>query len=243
MGSEIPVPVLNKPHWRVNFRPEYYEKELIGSLAECFQIIEQTKVRLRGWDYPHLSRHTEQREYGKDWVGSWSLFGQHSEYWRFYQSGQFLHFLGVRESVDLGWRQKLENLTKGHLEHLTIDWTKVPGYISILNFLYTVTEIFEFAARMCQKGVYKGKILITIEIKGIKGFILTTEWNRAWFDCYAASEDILGKTWELDSTDLVTESPVHSLNTVFWFFERFGWLDPAVEVFREDQENFLKGRL
>lgn len=240
----LPDQILHSPHWRVNFRPELYEAELIPSLAKCFELIEQTKVRLRGWDYPHLSNRSSQREQGVNWVASWSDFMGHKEYWRLYQSGQFINLFSIKEAAEKEWRIKLEEVTKGHLHHLKdIDWSKISGFISIINFLYTVTEIFEFGARLCQKGLYRGTVTITIELRAIKGFVLTTEGPRHWDSYYAANENVLGRTWFLKSDVLVAESAERSLKAVLWFFERFGWLSPPVETLRADQQSFLKGRV
>lgn len=243
MGSvELPVPVRDHPHWRVQFCPSRYEPELIPSLAACYSTVERTKVRLRGWDYPHISHRPEQHAYGNHWVASWSEFMGHLEYWRFYQSGQFLHLFAVREATEPGWRDKLLSTTHSHLSwNKEINWSAVPGFISVTNFLYTVTEIFEFAARLAQKQVYTGRIMINIRINRIKGFVLTTDWDRAWSEYRAASEDVLGKEWEVETSDLVTASADYSLKAMVWFFERFGWLDPVISVLQKDQERFLKG--
>ena len=242
-ATKLPIPVLENPHWRVNFRPEVYIEEVIPSLSQCFQVIEKNRVRLRGWDYPHLSNHENERTQGIDWVASWSRFRGHLEYWRFYQSTQFIHYFSVRESTEEGWRSKLQEETASHLSHIGgIDWDKVPGFISINNFLFTVTEIIEFAARLCQAQVYKGNLDISIQINPIKGFMLTTDWDRAWGVYCSAGEDVLGKTWRIDSESLIADSPEYSLNIIVWFFERFGWLNPSIDVLREDIDNYLKGR-
>ena len=96
----LPVPVLEGPHWRVNLRPSEYLPELIPTLSQCFEIIQQTKVHLRGWDYPHLSTRNTERASGSNWIASWTPFMNHNEYWRFYQSGQFLHLFSVREITE-----------------------------------------------------------------------------------------------------------------------------------------------
>lgn len=178
MQAHLPVPVLETPRWRVNVRPESYNAELISSLAECFQIVEQTKLSLRGWDYPHLSHRANERGQGSNWVASWSEFGGRNEYWRLYQSGQFLHLFSVEEATNPEWRKELQAITKSHLGWGSLkefDWSAVPGFISIRNFLYTITEIFEFAARLCERGLYKDAVAISIELKDIKGFVLTAE--------------------------------------------------------------------
>ncbi|HUK55151.1 MAG TPA: hypothetical protein VLY20_00650 [Nitrospiria bacterium] len=236
--------ILHAPHWRVNLRPEKYEPELIPSLKECFEQIEKAKVSLRGWDYPHLSNRQIERDQGLNWVASWSDFWGHKEYWRLYQSGQFIHLFTVREASEQEWRNKLEADTKKHLGRMKdIDWSKVPGFISIINFIYTVTEIFEFAARLSQKSIYHGTITITIELKGIRGFVLTMDAQRFWHGYYATSENKLGRSWVGPSNELVANSAEISLEVVNWFFERFGWLDIRPDLLRSDQENFLKRRI
>lgn len=239
----LPIPVLEYPYWRINIRPMVYQDEVIPSLSQCFQIIEKNRIRLRGWDYPHLSNHDNERTQGTNWIASWSNFRGHNEYWRFYQSTQFLHLFSVREATEEGWRSKLQKEAGLQLFHLNgTDWDSVPGFISIPNFIFTVTEIIEFAARLCQAQVYTGNLSIAIHLNGIRGFVLTTDLDRMWTTYCAAGEDRLGKTWPIDSGSLIADSPQHSLNIIIWFFERFGWLNPSIDVLRKDIDDYLKGR-
>jgi len=240
----LPVPVLEHPYWRVNIRPNEYQEQLIPNLSKCLEIVEKTKLSLRGWDYPHLSNRSTERSFGKNWVASWSNFMGHCEYWRFYQSAQFLHLFSVREVTMSGWRKKLEQDMRSHLDYMkNISWEDVPGFLSINNFIYSATEIFEFAARLSQSQIYMGLVTITIEIKGVKDFVLTADWDRAWHNYYSAGENNLGHSWNIKSDELVSNSSEHALTAIVWFFERFGWLSPSVEVLRQDQENFLKGKV
>lgn len=242
--AELPVTVLSDPHWRVNFRPDEYEEELIPSLKQCFEIIEKNKLSLRGWDYPHLSNRDEERTQGNNWVASWSDFWNHREYWRLYQSGQFLHLFSVGEETQPEWRQELLSAMKGQLSYRDdIEWDQVPGFISILNFTYSMTEIFEFAARLCQAQIYRGVLNIGVSIRGIKGFVLAAGWERSWRNFYATAEDELSRSWSFETDALVAESSEKALNAIHWFLERFGWLSPNLEVIRSDQENFLRGRI
>lgn len=239
----LPVPVLEAPYWRVNFRPELYKEELIPSLGKCYELIEKTKLSLRGWDYPHLGRRETERGQGATWVASWSDFRGHNEYWRIYQSGQFLHLFSVREAAEPEWRKKLESDMRSHLFHAdSIEWNKIPGFLSIINFIYQVTEIYEFAARLCEAQLYTGNINIKIELKGIKGFVLAAPWERSWHSYYAATEDVLSFSKVYESDLLIASSRDESLKSIIWFFERFGWLSPSSDVIRNDQEKLIKGR-
>jgi hypothetical protein len=218
---------------------------MIPSLQKCIEIIEQTKLSIRGWDYPHLSRRESEHAFGSHWIASWSDFAGHNEYWRFYQSGQFIHLFSVEEAANADWQEQLRATAKGHLgwgDQAKRDWDAIPGFFSVLNFLFTVTEIFEFAARLCEKSIYRSRLKLVIEVKHIKGFVLVHEWGRAWPNYYAASEESLGREWILSPEDLLSESRKHSLAATRWFFERFGWLSASDQVLRTDQENFLNRR-
>src|SRR5690349_8899477 len=97
-SSQPSLAVLKYPHWRVTYRPHEYREELIPTLAACFELVEATKLSLRGWDFPHVGRKEEQLLRARNWVGSQTEFSTHIEYWRLYQSGQFLHLHAVREA-------------------------------------------------------------------------------------------------------------------------------------------------
>jgi hypothetical protein len=246
-ADQLPVPVKDHPFWRVEYRPDRFVPDLIPSLTECVKLVEKARVRLRGWDFPHLANRTDDNHgivRGSNWIGSWANFMGSVEYWRLYQSGQFVHLAAVRETTETEWRPKLQADTMSHLSHVRdIDWDKVPGYISIVNLVYTVTEFFEFAARICQAGVYRGSLDISIELNGVKDFVLTTEWGRAWWQYCPASENHLAKTWQVSSDGLVSGSTDHSMKAIVWLCECFGWLEPNVDALRADQQKLLSGRL
>jgi hypothetical protein len=239
---DLPVGVLDGPHWRVNVRPSEYLPERIPSLKDCFEIVEQNRVRLRGWDFPHMRRDRSQCTQGANWVGCWSDFQGRNEYWRLYQSGQFLHLASFRE-LEEGWRIQLERETRSHLSFLEdVDWSSVPGFLHIQNVIYTLTEIFEFASRLGQRGIYQGSLTIQVTMRGIKGFVLTTDWNRAWHSYYAPTQDELDRSMTLDADVLIAEAGEQALRMAVWFFERFGWNEAPLEIFKADQQQFLQGR-
>jgi hypothetical protein len=242
--TDIPVPVKDYPYWTVLYRPETFNPELIPSLTDCVKLVEKARVQLRGWDFPHLSNRDTDRSHGSNWIGSWASFMGQVEYWRLYQSGQFVHLAAVSEAVQPKWQEQLKRDTMSHLRHRKeIDWTTVPGYVSLVNLVYTVTEYFEFAARICQAGVYRGGLDVTLELTRIKGFVLTTDWERSWSEYRPATDDRLRKTWRLSSEKLVAGSTEHSLKAIVWLCECFGWMSPNVEALKRDQEKLLSGNL
>ncbi len=229
----LPVPVLEQPHWRVNFRPDHYDPELIPSPSECFRLVEQTSVRFRGWPYPYLS--PDERGRLANGVESWTDNEYATEYWRFYQSGQFLHLFTLNENNPRNQQQ--QRLLR------RIYGQQTPGYVDFLGLLYTVTEIFEFTTRLCLQELYRGSLEITIELKDIEGFRLwVPEPARHVPYEWVTRESVLGRSWPLPTTELIAKSADYALDAAIWFFERFGWEDPNKDALRRDQRELLSWR-
>lgn len=240
--SEIAASIKKKPHWRIGIRPAVYKKDLLPSLKDCLTAVERHNVHIRGWDFPFVGQRSGEQAQGNNWVGSWSGFSC-EEFWRFYQSGQFIFLASFREMVDEEWGQKLLGRLKSRCSwKKDFDWSLVPGVLSIGNFTYTVAEVFEFATRLSQAGVYTGEVVIEISLKGVKGFALMADENRAWHSLYQASEANIGNTWSIQTPELIAKSKEYSLAALGWFFERFGWLEQPTEVFRKDLETYLSGK-
>lgn len=242
MPEALPDLIAGHPHWRVNLRPEIHEAELIPSIADCYATIEKTRLRLGGWEFPYLSPHRNQRQQGANWIASGVNLDIHLEYWRLYQSGQFLHLSAVRECIDSLWRKELEDAMKQSLSHITtFDWSQVTGYMDIQNLNRTISEIFEFAARLSQHGICKGTVTVEVELKNSRGLLLAARPGRLWnIDCLATEEN-LGHAWDVRGDALVASGAEHAMEATRWFLERFGWVNPNMDSLKKDQERFLKG--
>jgi hypothetical protein len=238
-SEPLPIPVRDYPHWRVTYRPATYDEQRVKSLSECRDIVTKHRVRLRGWDFPPLPPATDEMAYGSRWIAAWSDFMGHLEYWRFYQSTQFLYLGSVREVTEPDWAEKLR-ASQHFIDRRDI--SKAPGFLSITNFVYNITEIFEFAARLSQSGVYFEPLDVTIRITGIKGFILAADPSRMWPNAYSASEPELSFQETLTPAELVANAADVAVNCIVWFFERFGWLNPNVSAIRTDQQRLLTGK-
>jgi hypothetical protein len=235
--KDLPVPVREAAHYRVHYRPSVHERERVP-LRDLWEIIERNKLRLRGWDFPHISPKEDERKLGTNWIASWSSFMGHIEYWQFFQSTQFVYLGSVRE-MRPDWSEKLA----ASLGPNTGESSNIRGFVSIVNFIYNVTEFFEFPTRLCQAGVYQGPLSITLEMNHIHGFALATDDpRRHWWRRCQANEDSLSNTWTIESSDLVARSQEHSLNAMIWYLERFNWLDVSREALKADQDDFLSGR-
>jgi hypothetical protein len=174
--------------------------------------------------------------YGGRWIAGWSDFMGHLEYWRFYQSSQFLYLGSIREVTDKEWAARLRN-TQHFIDRRDI--SDVPGFLSITNFVYRVTEIFEFAARLSQAGIYAEQLEISIKLNNVRGFVLASDPDRMWPNAYAASESELAFEQVLTPAELVASAAEAAVNCVVWFFERFGWMKPNISAIKTDQTKLL----
>ena len=240
-SDRLRVPVKDNPYRRVVFRPKTYDPELIPSLSDCVKLVEKTRVRLRGWDFPFWSPQATSTRFAPCQLLLGELHGEH-------------RVLGIVSERPVrspcggagGHKGKLAGKAPGatirhlgHWGHLKdFDWDAVPGYIDILNSVYTVTEIFEFALR-CQAGVYHGPLAITIELNGVKGYVLTTDFGRSWSE-FAPPARITSRKRGRSQATTHFCSADHSMNAVAWLFERFGWLSPNLTPLKSDQKNFCR---
>lgn len=241
-AENLPVPVLDHPHWRVNFRPSVYVSNRLPTLSACLDTLDKTRVRLRGWDFPHVPSRPPELVYGDNWIAGWSDFMGHVEYWRFYQSTQFLYLGAVREVVEPNWAAKLRHAMKGHADD-DVNIDNVPGFLSITNVVYNITEYFELAARLAQGQVYGDALTLSISIKGVSGFMLATDHTRSWSSDFVARQDEFTYSDTFAPSDLISSAADQAVACVIWLFERFGWLRPNIDAIRTDQQKLLTRQL
>jgi len=229
MKMEIPVPVLEMPHWRVNFRPSQFYPTKVEADRNLFELVERTAVSFRGWNYPHVSGRLNERRATEKYVASWADFMGHVEYWRLFHSGQFLHLFSVPEVANQDWRNRY-----AHVD--------APGIFSIKNVVFTMTEIFEFATRLAESRMYSGSLSIKIEVKQIRGFLLVADFDRLLHEEYAAPEDSVARLVETTSKDIILDNSRVAIDAAVWFFQQFGWRNPTRAVLESDQAALKLGK-
>jgi hypothetical protein len=224
MASEE-SPLLSKIHqkgyWRVVVRPTKYDENRIPMLSECRRHVEESSVRLRGWDYPHLRDVTN----GKNWIESsedW-LHG-HIEYWRYYQTGQFVHHFAMNEDY--------EESSKGR------------HGLDFISTLYRFTEIFEFGSRLAARGLLSPGVDVRVELHNCEDRELFS-WDPARFidsNHRSVTPTIVYKTTTTD-TELLGRGSEMALDGTIHVLERFNWNNVPREIFAEEQAKFLERRL
>ncbi len=115
------------------------------------------------------------------------------------------------------------------------------GYLDAISALWTITEVFEFAARLAQKVDLGDSVSVTIQMVGVKDRVLfASDPARDFSRPYIASEPTLGREWPVSTEQLLSESSELALNAAEWFFERFQWMDAPRQVLADIQRRLLE---
>jgi len=171
-----------------------------------------------------------------DWVESWEDWERETEYWRFYRSGQFIHLFALRED---------------HMDVASILPMRYPprpsraGYVSFVSTTYQVTEVFEFAARLASKDIFRTSAFISIGLYNIKDHeLISFNANRFLRHGYVyAVDDPIIIEKEIPQQELVANPDDFALNFVIEIFERFNWNNPPRQILAEDQKRLRERRL
>jgi hypothetical protein len=235
-APSLPVDILDRPRWRVRIRPTIYIPNKLPSLGTAWELMDSAAVRLRGWDYPHVDH--ESRTNGNAWIASWVEFGSHLEYWRLYQSGQFVHHFAFWE--DLAGENYLDDALNA-IQNVPLD--AINGFLDPFGVLYRMTEIYQFASKLALLGVLGSRASVEISMFGTKDRILyATDRNRWWHRLFRCTEDRLEMPEQtIDTGELVQRAEELALSSSVWIFERFSWLNPSKESLRSAQQRMLAG--
>jgi hypothetical protein len=210
--------IRTRGYWRVVIRPTTFEENHIPSDSDLFPIVEKNSVRLRGWDYPHID-HQSPPLRGADWVGQEFDRQDEIEVWRLYTSGQFVHFFTI-----LGdWR-----------DHSAVwpaepEWK--PGhYIYYIPTIYSLVEIFEFAARLALSPAGAASMRVEIELHGLRGRrLVSPDIMVPLSGFYVAQKADWNYRREGSQTDLIARPRELAAVAARDLFARFG-LDLSLEM-------------
>ncbi len=233
--TRLAIPVLQRirerGYWRAVIRPGSFERERIP-FAALYPLLAQRVVRLRGWEFPQLEPYGE-FDPGQDWIAHGSeRYGMYLEYWRFYQSGQFVDFEAIAED----WRDQ-----------------SVPGpvpadgasgrLLPIFETVYHLTEIFEFAARLALTDAYGADHQMRVEIllSGLQGRQLYVDEpeRRLRLTSKPAAIDGFPYAVDLRRDEIVGESRKLALRAAEQIFYRFQW-QPTPGVLERMQDELTQ---
>lgn len=223
-----------KPYYSVRFRPE---KPMDLSFEHTTELVETNAVRLRGWDFPYYDPKTVVRD--RKYIGVQVDWERHVELWRMFRSGQFMYF---GAPWDLA-RDHQERLRREFEQVFVVRPTQresVPGLLSFVGMIYSVTEFYIFAARLA-KSVETPGVVFEVGLKNVEGWALVSgEVGVPWHSFYQCrTRNIPLKEGDYDRlvSDPVTDAAI-ALKEIF---ACFGW-DSAAGAIESWQERLMAGR-
>lgn len=208
-------------HWRVNFRPVVpLDPQL--TFQQCFELVRDNAVSIRGWDFPHLSHRQDDEgsgSRGDTYHENWCDWYGFNEFWRMYKSGQFLSYNALREDTKEEGR---------------------PGTLSIIGTIYSMTEFIEFAHRLYKAGPYRDGVNIAIELrKSANRFLDVGPSRMPFFDRKETSAETIRLERSLDAETMRDDHQSMAVDLLLELFDYFGW-NPTREQIAADQVRFYR---
>ncbi len=234
MNPSLIEEITSRGYWRINFRP--LDPAALGSLSlqRCQQVVRDAEVQLRGWYYPHVPTREDEgsgiRLLG-NYVEAWTDWMAHREFWRMYESSQFLHYRAVQED----WRERdawFGQDPNRHGEPIT------GPVLGVINNLWLFVEVFEFLSRLHQQSsLYEAGANVTLELhRGGLGTARTLWIDQAgrlaFLPAKSNGADVLrvGRSY---SPAEIAEPKDRALETAEAIFGKFGWTPSADQLIKD----------
>ena len=153
--SEILGKIRSRGYWKVVIRPTTFVEQRVSNRRALLSILEKNSVDLKGRTFPHVDSFVDIEE-GPDWIGQEISRYPNLELWRFYQSGQFVHYFGIPEDWRTGANEWPPSGDEAHRVML-----------DVASIVIQLTEIYEFAARLCFTEAADNAICLEIMVQNI----------------------------------------------------------------------------
>lgn len=241
--DELINKIKQKGYWKVIIRPVDYEEKRVANKDIAAEIVENNKIVLRGWDYPHIDHDDGVVRSGPDSVSSfcdWSE-GGHFELWKFYLNGQFVHYFSMVEDYHLSPEERQRISDSFHFSEPS---ESNQDFLSIINAIFTITEIFLFAANLAKSAKFGEQTEIIVELGDVESRTLFF-WGepfRHLFQAYTCKYQPIEEKRIIQTEDLIKNTADLALDFAMDIFKEFNWKDANKSVFIGDQKKFLEKR-
>lgn len=237
--EEIKKKIKERGYWEIVLTPaQFPEKKFTHQQLRDW--LEKHQVRYRGWYYPHLSTNIDFGDYynAQGYVESYVHWGPNIEIFRFYQSGQFVHYKGMEED-------RMDDLPPLFAQW-NPDMQKPPPkqlFLEPTMALYHLTEIFLFASDLASERVFGNQVQISIKLHNMNHrFLKSLDIRRSGFhsrECHTEVIElgpiiITPEKLKLDHDKLAINQAIEVL-ALFDFTS-----EHIIKVFEEDQKKFYE---
>ena len=212
--------------------PLPYRRDRMEDIGEAWQVVKKAQVNLRGWPFPWLTegaRDDQGDEKGNNYVGAWLGWtreaGKYKESWHFYLSGQLAHYATLMEDAVGKYRRKIETI----------------------GLLYTITEYYEFAARLAEQGIIDQVALIEVALRNADGYRLFTQHGmlspyQSFYE-HTTSNPQIEFERKVGRQTLLSSPREPALKDAVRIMQQFGFKEPPIRILAEEQRKLLERRI
>lgn len=158
--SEILNKIKSRGYWEIRFQP--LQLGDLQKLSDCLEVVEKSQVRLN-WSFPWIPRRNDEKErlhLSDRCYEAESEWGARKEFWRMYQSEQFIMYSALTED----WYE--EDSFRKNLADKYPSGKFVTLYASIIHL---ITQCVSFSERLAGQGLYKNGLKITMTLNKTRG--------------------------------------------------------------------------
>ncbi|MDY6821173.1 MAG: hypothetical protein SVN78_06090, partial [Deferribacterota bacterium] len=157
------------------------------------------------------------------------------EFWRMYQSGEFIHYLALCEDwfEEASWQQNLHEKIKPPMSSLGI----------IGSVVFQMTEIFVFLSRLGTTGIYDDGVHVFIILHNTENRELWTDVKELrLLQSYKSKKQMIKYGEKFNKEQIMTNPKDLAFNAIKHIFDEFGWHNPPDETIKNYQDKLLNGR-
>lgn len=198
-------------------------------------LITENAVQLRGWDLPHAHGIENAQDYIFNAV-DWDL---HLEFWRFYQSGQFVmssSFWDTKPGIQVQLRQQFDKFV---LTASPAQKQQVKLVIGFVGMIYSITEYYLFASRLA-KALGIVDFSFELSLHNIENTaIVPGDPAVPWHAFYRSAIDEI--RFKPESREIIADPLAASVEALTETFECYQWTNSEGAV-KHWQERLMAGR-
>ncbi len=224
--SDLLEKIRSRGYWKVIIRPTTFTEKRVQEKSTLSHILKSRSVSIKGWDFPYVDDFIE-FDMGSDWIGQEIGWGRILESWRFYQSGQFIHYSGMVED----WRDD-------SVQPCSSGGSRKGVELCIDSIVTRFTEFFEFASRLSFTEVGDVGTHFEIALVNISNHVLPVPGGPGYVQLLKTQTSEFTFEEDFTSTELATEKRDLCLKAATQFFQCFEW-NPSIELLRGIQARIL----
>ncbi len=227
--------IKSRGYWEIRFTPTVVESSL--TLRQCLEIVERCQVKA-DWSFPWIPRRKDEKEkvYPSDrCYESESEWGARKEFWRMYQSQQFIMYSALIDD----WYEE-----DGYRRELAQKYPSGQFVSYFSSIIHLITQCVSFAERLAREGLYKEgvKISLTLHKTRNRQLNLDASGRVPFVEPRITLASKIPLEQELAADQLTTGTLEISNRFILKTLEYFDF-HPMKETILTEQKNLLEGRL